>query len=195
MNRKSRIEHVELPANCRLALISDTHVYPNGQRVVPEPVLNLFARAGVARIVHGGDVSTQSVLDQLSMIAPVHTVRGNNDTGSFGDSLPERIEFHRGPLLIRLVHGHGGRSARTVAAQLATGADCVIYGHSHIPMVERRGEAIVVNPGSPNDRRWHPHFGVAFLEIREGRIRPELILFTDSRDLDKIVPGWSSDAK
>jgi putative phosphoesterase len=138
-------------------------------------------------IVHAGDVAKADVLEQLAEIAPVLAVRGNNDSGHFGGSLPERIELRAGERLIRVVHGHGGRSARAVARGISPGCDAVIYGHSHIPMIERVGEAILVNPGSPSDRRWHPHFGVGFLTVAGGVISPELVLFTDPADLDRVA--------
>jgi uncharacterized protein len=186
---------VVLPNRCRLALISDTHIFPSGNRALPEPVLDLFDRAGVDWVIHAGDIACQPVLDQLATIAPVIAVRGNNDHGEFGRRLPHMVEMHAGEQLIRLIHGDGGRSARAVATNVAPGADCVIYGHSHIPKVEGADGAVLVNPGSPNDRRWHPHFGVGFLEITPARIRPELILFTDAADLARINPKWESDRK
>jgi uncharacterized protein len=186
---------VKLPARCRLALIADTHIYPSGQRSIPEPVLDLFDRAGVDRVIHAGDIACAPVLDQLATIAPVIAVRGNNDDGDFGRSLPHMVEMQVGQRLVRLIHGDGGRSARAVATDVAPGADCVIYGHSHIPKVERAGDAILVNPGSPNDRRWHPHFGVGFLEVTPDLVRPELILFTDPTDLARVSPTWRSDLK
>jgi putative phosphoesterase len=183
---------VALPERTRLALIADTHIFPSGNRSIPEAVLDLFDRAGVDRVIHAGDIACQPVLDQLATIAPVIAVRGNNDHGEFGRRLPHMVEMHAGDRLVRLIHGDGGKSARAVATEVAPGADCVIYGHSHIPKVERAGGAILVNPGSPNDRRWHPHFGVGFLEITPDRVRPELILFTDPADLARINPKWES---
>lgn len=184
---------IELTNVSRLALISDTHIFPSGQRRVPPQVLDLFRRAGVDRIVHAGDVASQPVLDELATIAPVLAVRGNNDQGDFGQRLPLMIDVTLNERLVRVVHGHGGRSARAVAASVANGTACVVYGHSHIPMVERVGDAVLVNPGSPCDRRWHPHFGVAFLEVGAKQIRPELILFTDPNDLAEVKPQWQSD--
>ena len=184
---------VKLPERCRFALIADTHIYPAGQRSIPEPVLHLFVRSGVDRVIHAGDIACAAVLNQLATFAPVIAVRGNNDHGDFGRDLPHMVEMQIGSRLVRLIHGDGGRSARTVAAEVAPGADCVVYGHSHIPKVERAGNAILVNPGSPNDRRWHPHFGVGFLEVTPDQVRPELILFTDPADLDRVNPTWQSD--
>jgi uncharacterized protein len=184
---------VALPDHCRLALISDTHISPSGQRTLPAQVLDLFYRAEIDRIIHGGDIAHQGVLDELATIAPVLAVRGNNDYGEFGRNLPLMIELRSNERVIRLIHGHGGRSARAVASEVSSGAACVIYGHSHIPKVERSGAAVLVNPGSACDRRWHPHFGVGFLEIGLDTIRPELILFSDPSDLTGTNPTWQSD--
>jgi putative phosphoesterase len=168
-------------------LISDTHIYQGSRRRIPSQVLDLFRRSGSSVIVHCGDVQTGEVLEELNLIGPVLTVCGNNDYGEFGRSLPMRIDLTVGERLIRVVHGHGGRSARAVATDFSPGCDVVIYGHSHIPMIERVGETILINPGSPSDRRWHPHFGVGFLTIADGVISPELVLFTDPADLDRIT--------
>lgn len=171
----------------RFALISDTHIFADGKRSIAPQVFDLLRRSGSSKIVHAGDVAAPEVIEQLAEIAPVLTVRGNNDHGHFGRSLPTMIEMTVGDRLIRVVHGHGGRSARSVATEISPGSDAVIYGHSHIPMIERVGESILINPGSPSDRRWHPHFGLGFLTIAAGVISPELVLFTDPADLDRVT--------
>ena len=177
----------------RLALISDTHIFADGRRAIPPQVLDLFARAEPDRIIHLGDVVAQHVIDELNLIAPVIAVRGNNDHGAFGDSLPLRVDLTIGARTVRVVHGHGGgnRSARRVATSLATGADAVLYGHSHVPRLELVGEAIVLNPGSPTDRRWHPHFGVAFLEVSDQSLSPTLIPFDDPATLASTKITWT----
>lgn len=137
-------------------------------------------------IVHAGDVATQSVLDRLAEIAPVIAVRGNNDRGAFGDALPEMVTIACLGKKIRVVHGTGGRSAKAVAAETAAGADCVIYGHSHLPDARLIDGTLMLNPGSPNDRRWHPHFGIAYLDITRSGLDPRLIVFASPADLDAV---------
>jgi len=63
----------------RIGLISDTHnlVRPEAKR----------ALAGVDRILHAGDICGPAVLQELEQIAPVVAVRGNNDRGSWADSI------------------------------------------------------------------------------------------------------------
>ena len=55
----------------KIGVISDTH------DLLRTEVLEKLA--GSDRILHGGDISSGKILDQLSEIAPVTVVRGNND--------------------------------------------------------------------------------------------------------------------
>jgi len=67
----------------RVGLISDTHG-------LLRPEATAFLR-GSDYIVHGGDIGAPSILEQLTSIAPVTAVRGNNDTGPWAESLPEAV--------------------------------------------------------------------------------------------------------
>ena len=170
----------------RFALISDTHIFPNGQRSISPQVFDLFAGPAATMIVHGGDVATAEVIDKLAEIAPVLAVRGNNDHGHFGRSLPMRIDLTVGERLIRVVHGHGGRSARAVAGEVSSGCDAVIYGHSHIPMIERVGRGNPDQPGLAVGSTLAPALRAGVPDRRCRRHHPELVLFTDPRELDRI---------
>ena len=51
------------------------------------------------------------------------------------------------------------------------GADAVVFGHSHIPWHEVAGDGfLVLNPGSPTDRRRTPRHSMAEIEVDGGRI-------------------------
>ena len=189
----ARLSHLPTPdlataPSVRLGLISDTHVFPNGARQISPHVLAYFDRAGLDLILHAGDVCHQGVLDALAECAPVIAVRGNNDSGAFGETLPLIYKTTFASRRLCLLHGHLIEgSARRSAARMAADADVVVYGHSHVPMIERVGDAVTVNPGSPTDRRFEPHFGIAILDIAPDRIWPELILFNDPADLDRAT--------
>lgn len=178
---------VDIPGPARLGLISDTHILPGGSREIFPAVLDALARMKPDVIVHAGDVATREVLDSLGEIAPVLAVRGNNDVGEFGRSLPTVLTITCLGKTIRVVHGDGGRSAKAVAEEYAATSDCVIYGHSHIPDVRRVDRALMVNPGSANDRRWHPHFGIGYLDISAAGLDPRLLLFVDALELDSMT--------
>src|SRR4051794_689668 len=68
-------------AMLRVGLISDTHG-------LLRPEARAFLR-GCDHIVHAGDISDASVLDELSVLAPVTAVRGNNDRGAWAEALRE----------------------------------------------------------------------------------------------------------
>lgn len=153
---------------------------------MPPEVLALFRRARVDLITHAGDVNDRSLLTELAAIAPVLAVVGNNDSAELRELLPEQIEFRAGRFRFVLIHGHQGRTARAVARTFAGKVDCVIYGHSHIPMIESSSGTTLLNPGSPTDRRWQPHFGIGLILVSAEHCRPELLLFDDPSHLDRI---------
>lgn len=178
------------PVPLTIGVISDTHVYANGSRHVPVQVLDLFRRFQCDLIVHCGDVNTGEVLDELAELAPLIAVVGNNDEHDVADLLPEEAWFDVGPHRFVAVHGHGrkGMSARAVARTYADRAACVVYGHSHEPVIEQHDGAILFNPGSATDRRWHPHFGVGLIHVTEDLITPELVLYLNPAHLVNVTP-------
>ena len=54
----------------------------------------------------------------------------------------------------------------------------VIYGHSHLPQVAEHDGVIILNPGSPTERRRAPTHTMIELEIGSGRLVPRLIELT-----------------
>jgi putative phosphoesterase len=170
-----------------IGVISDTHVYSHGARRLPAQLCDLFARFSVGLILHAGDVNTASVLDTLALVAPVIAVTGNNDDVELHARLERAERFTIGRFRFALVHGHGGRSARSEARRFAGDADCVVYGHSHIPLIEDVEGTILFNPGSATDRRWQEHFGIGLIRVNE-KIEPELVLYGDPRHLENVKP-------
>ena len=55
----------------RIIILSDTH------GLLRPEVLDYLSRANA--IIHGGDFSTQAIVDRLRGFAPPYAVRGNND--------------------------------------------------------------------------------------------------------------------
>ncbi len=174
-----------------IGVVSDTHVYPHGARRLPPEVGALFVRFNVGLILHAGDVNTGRVLAELADVAPVIAVTGNNDDADLREIIAAEERFTVGNFTFAMIHGHGGRSARSEARRVSTSAgpvDCVIYGHSHIPLIEREGESILFNPGSATDRRWGDYFGVGLISVSGTAIDPELVLYQDPRHLNNVKP-------
>jgi putative phosphoesterase len=179
----------EFPEPFLIGVISDTHLYRRNPGNALDGVAALFQRFGVDLIVHGGDVNSPPALARLSEVAPVFVVAGNNDDAGVLSIAPEEIEFTVGKKRFALLHGHGGASARSEAKRRFGGkVDCVIYGHSHIPMIEKVDGTIFFNPGSAEQRRWHPHFGLGLIRVANDRIEPELILWEHPRELANVKP-------
>lgn len=173
-----------------IGVVSDTHINRRGGRRLPPEVLDIFSRFGVGLILHAGDVNTASVLAQLATVAPVFAVTGNNDDAELRELIPESVEFAIGRFRFAMLHGHGGQTARSEARRRFAGkVDCVVYGHSHIPLIERENGTILFNPGSATDRRWGDHFGVGLIRVTDEGLEPELVLYQDPRHLRNVKPN------
>ncbi len=149
-----------------IGLIADTHV-PDRRRQLHPNVVSTFEKAGVAQILHAGDISVPRVLQQLGEIAPVQAVRGNRDWFGLA-SLPISRTVEIGEVRVGLTHGHvgwrmyvkdklaflfSGRpqsfdyfTDRVVAAM--PDMDAIVFGHNHEPFVRKIGDQLVINPGS-----------------------------------------------
>ncbi|MBW2703733.1 MAG: metallophosphoesterase family protein [Deltaproteobacteria bacterium] len=153
-----------------LALISDTHV---GADQVTTLVNSLRERLTKAdRILHAGDVVVPELLRALAEIAPVDAVAGNMDGEEITNGWPERGVFRFEGHRVGLIHGWGSPHdlSRRVWERF-TGddnqpeVDVIVFGHSHQPLIEERRGVLMVNPGSPTDRRWAPHRTMGWLEL------------------------------
>jgi uncharacterized protein len=160
-----------------VAVIADTHL-PRGARRLPEDCVARLRAADL--ILHAGDVAAASVLEELAALGPpLHAVHGNMDDATLQRSLPETLVVDAGGLRIGMTHDPGPRVGREERlARRFPGCDAVVYGHTHIPQVERVGETWILNPGSPTERRRAPAHTMLVLAVEDGLIRPELIRVT-----------------
>jgi len=161
-----------------VAAISDTHL-PRGARRLPEDCLERLRAADA--ILHCGDFSTSAALEQLRGLGPpVHGVRGNVDEPALRGLLPEELVVELAGARIGMVHVPGppvGREERL--ARRFPGCAAVLFGHTHLPQVERStGGVWLLNPGSPTERRRAPFHSMLELTIEAGAIRPELLRLT-----------------
>ena len=90
--------------------------------------------------------------------------------------LPGERVVEAGGARIGMLHIAGptaGREARLAARFPDCGA--VVYGHTHMPQVERFQHLWVLNPGSPTERRRAPFHSMLELQVEGGRVEPELV--------------------
>jgi putative phosphoesterase len=147
----------------RIGLISDTHGL-----LRPEAVS--FLR-GCDHIVHGGDIGHAEILTQLSALAPVTAVRGNNDNGPWAEGLAQTQLVQIGEIFVYALHD---------IAQLdidpgGAGVHVVVSGHSHKPLVEHRDGVLYVNPGSAGPRRFSLPISVAELVVEGSAVSARLV--------------------
>ena len=133
--------------------------------------------APIDMLIHAGDIEG----DLNRILGPkreytIHAVAGNMD---WGDGLESSQVFDMGGHKVFLVHGHHYGVHYTMAnlreAAESCHADVAIFGHTHIPVCERQGDMLILNPGSLTYPRQAGH-------------RPSYILLT-------VSDGGAPDAK
>ena len=148
----------------KIGLISDTHISQT-RGMLSNKVLETFK---MDLILHGGDISSQKVLDKLNQIAPTIAVEGNNDKNkSLNLKSVEIIEISN--LRILLTHGDklpSGDYNKYFEFAQKNNANILISGHSHRPHLKKEEGIILINPGSPN-RPIKSEPSIAILTINE----------------------------
>ena len=128
-------------------------------------------------ILHGGDFVALSVLRELDAIAPVEAVFGNMDEPALKELLPERRVIEVEGARIGMAHIAGPKVGREERLRSwFPGCDAVVYGHTHVPQLERHREVWILNPGSPTERRRAPQRSMLVVEIAGERLEPQIVV-------------------
>lgn len=133
--------------------------------------------ANAELVLHAGDFVTVAVLNELRQIGPpVKGIHGNMDEPELKQLLPKQRVVEVGDVRIGMLHNPGPRNGREtrLAARFAD-CDAVVYGHTHVPQVERLDHVWILNPGSPTERRRAPTHAMIELSIAGSGITPELV--------------------
>lgn len=148
----------------RIGVIADTHC-PEFLDELPEAVFERLR--GCQLILHAGDVSGPEALEKLRRLAPVEAVRGDHDRAL--PDLPRVRVLEIEGRQVALVHGNRSRLLEEPVTFIGTitlgllwpnpglhrwlrrrfpKADVIVYGHTHNPVVDAAGGALVFNPGA-----------------------------------------------
>ena len=167
----------------RIGLIADTHI-PGNVKILPPHVREAFK--GIDLILHAGDIYQPAVLDELDRIAPVLAARGNGDGGFPVDNrLNDKHVLSIAGTSLGIIHTlddfplpeHYGEM---VEGKFGRRVDVVVFGDTHVPMVERYNSTLLVNPGSPALPRNLYQLGtVGLLEIKAGTARARIVQLSD----------------
>ena len=172
----------------RIAIISDTH------GLIRDEVKEVLKTCEA--IFHGGDINTQDIVDELSEIAPLYIVRGNNDK-EWAEHIPMTVTENVFGFNFFMCH----KMSDIKKSSIPEGTDFVIYGHSHKYETYEENGIFYINPGSPGPRRFHQPVTMAVLTVDDTdksysveKIDMSPVLSKESakgtispKDLDKVV--------
>jgi putative phosphoesterase len=158
----------------KAAIIADTHL-PRATRALPPACVERLQTADL--IVHAGDLTALSVLEQLRAHGHVVAVYGNVDEPEVRDVLPTVAELEFEGSRIAVIHDAGRRSGRLERLRRRfPQCDAVVFGHSHLPLHETGGDGFqIFNPGSPTYKRRAPHHTMGIASVSDGLLRFELV--------------------
>jgi len=151
-----------------IGVVSDTHGYLDPR--VPEIL------EGVDHILHAGDIGDAAIIEELSNIAPVTTVRGNNDRAGPASLFPEEVTLELAGRTVYLTHQvKVPRESDDAANGFYASIDVVVFGHSHIALQKTLGPVLFFNPGSAGKRRFKTVPSIGRLELTEEGVRGVII--------------------
>lgn len=136
----------------KLGILSDTH------EELDEQVMAIIRDCDIA--IHAGDIGASSVLEALQpKTGHVIAVAGNNDKPYLWDfkdwqlvkNLPQVQELTVAGGKIVIEHGHKHDMYKPAHQDLRDAhpqARLIIYGHTHIQVIDDESESHVLNPGA-----------------------------------------------
>lgn len=148
----------------RIGVVADTHC-PEFLDALPGSLFEQLA--GVDLIIHAGDVGGPETIVALERLAPVLAVHGDHDRAL--PELPTTIDTEVAGCRIGVIHGNRSHLVEEPITLLGTltlgyfwpvpgldawllrrfpGADVIIHGHTHAPLIRHHGSTLIFNPGA-----------------------------------------------
>jgi len=149
-----------------ICVLADTHV----SRLETMLAKIIDSLSTVDLIIHAGDFTTVTVLEELRQFRKVRAVQGNMDSNELKAMLPVKEVFEIENKRIGITHGSGGPLGMEQRIKKIFGldqVDIIIYGHSHQTQNEVIDNILFFNPGKAMDS-----FGI--ITIDEG-VKGEII--------------------
>lgn len=149
----------------KIVVVSDTHM-PKRAKSLPARLLEEITDTDL--IIHAGDWQTINVYEELRSYAKIVGVYGNVDGEEIKEQFPAKQIIEVDGIKIGITHGHGkGKTTEKRAIQAFEGekVDCIIFGHSHIPIKKNEKGVLIFNPGSPTDKRRQEKYSFGVMNI------------------------------
>lgn len=153
----------------KILVVSDSH----GNITNLKKAIEVFGPRGeqLEMLIHLGDI--QGSLESIERLVdcPVEAVKGNCD---YAPELQGTKLITIGNEKALITHGHryGCKSGTDAMKELAkaNGAGMVLFGHTHMPLIEKSPDMKVLNPGSislPRQAGYRPTYLVITIEDDE----------------------------
>ena len=154
-----------------IGVISDTHMVISSIERLEKEI------KGVDVLIHLGDNVADVATIEKHYKGKIINVKGNCD---FSESVPNDRLIEIGEKKIFLTHGHNYGVKENLSGlrykALETGADIVLYGHTHVAKIDFEDGIWYINPGSASLPRDGDRSYV-IITINQGNIEPKVIRF------------------
>ena len=147
----------------KILIVSDSH---GNNRNLIQAVKNM--RGTMDMMIHLGDMECSPDSIRSLVERPVEMVKGNCD---YGNELQGARLIEIGEHKAFITHGnrYGGELGIPTMKDIAkeNGADIVMFGHSHKPVIDTKSDIVVLNPGSisrPRQDGFRPTYLVMNIE-------------------------------
>lgn len=147
-----------------VAVVSDSH----GNRNSIEKLKKRISKAEVLIFLGDGESDLLEICSEFK--GEVYAVKGNCD---MSNKYPEERLIKILDKKIFICHGHrygvkyGYNSIFYRGKEL--GADIVLFGHSHLPIIEEEDGILLMNPGSISHGMSRPNKTLGYIDIIEGK--------------------------
>jgi putative phosphoesterase len=167
----------------KIAIVSDTH-----EELAPE-IIDIIADCELA--MHAGDIGSSSVLESMkTKTGHIIAVAGNNDKPYLWDfkdwnlvkGLPGQLELHMPGGKISIEHGHRHDMYKPAHEDLRAAhkeSRLVVYGHTHIQVIDTEEECHVINPGAAGYTRNKGGPSCVILTINQDNWDYDVLKFED----------------
>lgn len=162
----------------KIIVVGDTHI-PKRAKKIPQVIKRASLEADL--MIHVGDWQTLDVYQEFLSLGNVEGVYGNVDDQELKAILPEKRILLVHSFKIGIFHGHGRTSTtekRAIQAFENDKVDCILFGHSHIPVMKYHEDILLFNPGSATDKRKQKEFSYGILEVGE-QLRAKHIFYSN----------------
>lgn len=163
----------------KVGVVSDTHLSRMAQSL-PKALVAEFRNVDL--ILHLGDWVSMEIYDLFAELAPVEGIAGNNDGIEIIQRFGERKILTLEGVKIGMVHGHTphsrkGTDGNALLAFEKDEVDCILFGHSHQPLLREDKGILLFNPGSPTDKRREKLYSFGILEIENGKVSARHVFY------------------